>query len=176
MCAIHGGDTLNRALNSMFTSCKAITVYKRSYDLCMRLYEKELLTDSSHLYIYGGTGFNAQQLAIVAGLCEWRDVVARVEDESTVYVLPNKTLLDIAKQKPVTTNMLRHLVKSKHPYVDRNLGSIVSIIRHSMQNAAAFETTAELLKEVHVETTIMGKPLNVGHDNAENEKYYVNCR
>ncbi|XP_028098450.1 protein RRP6-like 2 [Camellia sinensis] len=157
----------------MLTSCKAITVswehsftllikknccglqvYKRSYDLCMRLYEKELLTDSSYLYIYGlqGTGFNAQQLAIVAGLCEWRDVVARVEDESTVYVLPNKTLLDIAKQKPVTTNMLRHLVKSKHPYVDRNLGSIVSIIRHSMQNAAAFETTAELLKEVHVET------------------------
>ncbi|KAF5956293.1 hypothetical protein HYC85_003518 [Camellia sinensis] len=29
-----------------------------------------------------GTGFNAQQLAIVAGLCEWRDVVARVEDEN----------------------------------------------------------------------------------------------
>ncbi|CAL5376139.1 unnamed protein product [Camellia sinensis] len=102
--------------------------------------------------ILQGTGFNAQQLAIVAGLCEWRVVVACVEDESTVYVLPNKTLLDIAKQKPVTTNMLRHLVKSKHPYVDRNLGSIVSIIRHSMQNAAAFETTAELLKEVRAET------------------------
>lgn len=131
-----------------------VEVYKRSYDLCMRLYEKELLTDSSYLYIYGlqGAGFNAQQLAIVAGLCEWRDVVARAEDESTGYVLPNKTLLDIAKQKPVTTNMLRHLVKSKHPYVDRNLGSIVSIIRHSMQNAAAFEAAAELLKEVRVET------------------------
>ena len=62
------------------------------------------------------------------------------------------SIMEKAKQKPVTTNMLRHLVKSKLPYVDRNLGSIVSIIRHSMQNAAAFETTAELLKEVRVET------------------------
>ncbi|KAE9465751.1 hypothetical protein C3L33_02358, partial [Rhododendron williamsianum] len=73
-----------------------VEVYKRSGDLCMQLYEKELLTESSFLYIYGvqGADLNAQQLAIVAGLCEWRDVVARAEDESTGYVLPNKTLLE----------------------------------------------------------------------------------
>jgi len=29
------------------------------------------------------------------GLCEWRDIVARAEDESTGYVLPNKTVLEI---------------------------------------------------------------------------------
>lgn len=29
------------------------------------------------------------------GLCEWRDVVARAEDESTGYVLPNKVVLEI---------------------------------------------------------------------------------
>lgn len=29
------------------------------------------------------------------GLCEWRDVVARAEDESTGYILPNKILLEI---------------------------------------------------------------------------------
>ncbi|KAF3456490.1 hypothetical protein FNV43_RR01141 [Rhamnella rubrinervis] len=125
-----------------------LEVYKRSYDLCMQLYEKELLTENSYLYIYGlqGSGFNAQQLAIVAGLCEWRDVVARAEDESTGYILPNKTLLEIAKQMPVTTSKLRQLVRSKHPYTEQNLGSVVSIIRHSMQNAAAFEAAAEHLK------------------------------
>lgn len=30
-----------------------LQVYKRSYDICIQLYEKELLTDSSYLYIYG---------------------------------------------------------------------------------------------------------------------------
>lgn len=28
-------------------------VYKRSYDICTQLYEKELLTDTSYLHIYG---------------------------------------------------------------------------------------------------------------------------
>lgn len=34
-------------------------------------------------------------LYVFQGLCEWRDVVARAEDESTGYILPNKTLLEI---------------------------------------------------------------------------------
>lgn len=126
-----------------------LEVYQRSYDICMQLYEKELLTEDSYLYIYGlqGAGLNAQQLAIVAGLCEWRDVVARAEDESTGYILPNKTLLEIAKQMPTTTSKLRRLVKSKHPYIEHNLVSVVSIITNSMLNASAFEAVEQYLKE-----------------------------
>lgn len=30
-----------------------LQVYQRSYDICMQLYEKEILTDSSYLHIYG---------------------------------------------------------------------------------------------------------------------------
>ncbi|KAJ4721305.1 protein RRP6-like 2 [Melia azedarach] len=128
-------------------------VYKRSYDICMQLYEKELLTENSYLYIYGlqGAGLNAQQLAVVAGLCQWRDIVARAEDESTGYVLPNKTLIEIAKQMPSTANKLRRLLKSKHPYIERNLSSVVSIIRHSIQNAADYEAIAQQLKEGRME-------------------------
>lgn len=123
-------------------------VYKRSYDVCTQLYEKELLTENSYLHIYGlqGADFNAQQLAIVSGLCEWRDIVARAEDESTGYVLPNKSVLEIAKQMPFTPSKLRRLVKSKHPYVEHNLDTVVSIIRHSVQNAPAFEAAAQQLK------------------------------
>ncbi|KAK3025204.1 hypothetical protein RJ639_043130 [Escallonia herrerae] len=133
-------------------------VYKRSYDICMQLYEKEVMTDSSYLYIYGvqGADLNSQQLAIVSGLCEWRDVVARAEDESTGYILPNKTLLEIAKQMPVTASKLRRVLKSKHPYIERNLSSVVSIIRHSIQNAAAFEAAAEQLKEARKESGSAG--------------------
>lgn len=36
-------------------------------------------------------------VASLQGLCEWRDRIARADDESTGYVLPNKTLLDIGK-------------------------------------------------------------------------------
>ncbi|KAJ0734432.1 putative HRDC domain, ribonuclease H superfamily [Helianthus annuus] len=72
---------------------------------------------------------NGQQLAIVAGFCEWRGVIAGSEDESTGYILPNKVLIEIGNaQMPVTTGKLRHLLKSRRPYIERNLGSIVGII------------------------------------------------
>ncbi|KAJ8763149.1 hypothetical protein K2173_025534 [Erythroxylum novogranatense] len=151
---LHIYDLMKTMLHSMPSDAEnsdppLVQVYKRSHDVCMQLYEKELLTETSYLYIYGlqDAEFNAQQLAVVSGLFEWRDVVARAEDESTGYILPNKTLLEIAKQMPVTTSKLRKLLRSKHPFLERNLGSIVSIIRHSMQNASAFEAAAQLLKE-----------------------------
>ncbi|KAF9601051.1 hypothetical protein IFM89_015036 [Coptis chinensis] len=117
-----------------------LEVYRRSYDVCLQLYEKELLTNMSYLYIYGvqEANFSSHQLSIVAGLCEWRDAVARAEDESTGYILPNKTILEIARQMPVTVSKLRRLVKSKHPYVEVNLDSIVDIIKSSIRNGAAF--------------------------------------
>ncbi|KAL6005173.1 hypothetical protein ACLOJK_005735 [Asimina triloba] len=147
-----------------------LEVYKRSYEICINLYEKELLTETSYLYIYGwetvfdGGGrddiengllqsadFNSQQLAVVAGLCQWRDIVARDEDESTGYILPNKALLEIARHMPTTTGKLSRLVRSKHPYVERNLGSVVGIIRTAITNAAAFESACDQLKKMREE-------------------------
>ncbi|KAM0068555.1 putative ribonuclease D [Helianthus debilis subsp. tardiflorus] len=130
-----------------------VEVYQRSYDVCMQLYQKEILTENSYLNLYGlhAADLSGQQLAIVAGLFEWRDVIARSEDESTGYILPNKVLIEIAKQMPVTPGKLRHLLKSKLPYIERNLGAVVSIIRHSMQNAVTFEPVAKKLKEEYIE-------------------------
>lgn len=128
-------------------------VYKRSYDICCQLYEKELLTDDSYLYIYGlqDAELNTRQLAVVSGLCEWRDVVARAEDESTGYVLPNRTLLELAKQMPVTASKLRRVLRSKHPYIEQNIASVVSIIKHAIRNASAYEEAVEHLKARRLE-------------------------
>lgn len=51
---------------------------------------------------------------------------------------------------PVTTSNLRRLVgRTKLPYVECSLDIIVNIVRHSLQNAAAFEEAALRLKEEH---------------------------
>lgn len=51
---------------------------------------------------------------------------------------------------PVIISNLRRIVgRTKHPYVERSLDVIVNIVRHSMQNAAAFEEAALRLKEEH---------------------------
>ncbi|XP_009119393.1 protein RRP6-like 1 isoform X2 [Brassica rapa] len=145
-----------------------VEVYKRSYDVCMQLYEKELLTENSYLHINGvqAANFNAVQLAIVAGLCEWRDRIARADDESTGYVLPNKTLLEIAKEMPINVGKLRRLLKSKLPYIERNVDAVISVIRRSMQNAAAFEPVVQSLKTWHpgtVENDIGGVKTTVSY-------------
>ncbi|XP_076881069.1 protein RRP6-like 2 [Bidens hawaiensis] len=151
-------DVMKRRLLSLpkdpdCTEEPLVEVYQRSYNLCMQLYQKELMTKNSYLSIYGlhAADLSGQQLAIVAGLCEWRDGIARSEDESTGYILPNKVLIEIAKQMPVTLGKLRHVLKSRLHYIERNLGAVVSIIRHSMQNAVAFEPVAKKLKEEHIE-------------------------
>uniref|UniRef100_A0A165ZRD9 HRDC domain-containing protein n=1 Tax=Daucus carota subsp. sativus TaxID=79200 RepID=A0A165ZRD9_DAUCS len=167
--------------DSDFSDSALLEVYQRSYDICMQLYEKDVMTESSFLYIYGlqDANLNAQQLAVVAqyrhiglgpyddvaictgtgkkGLCEWRDMVGRIKDESTGYILPNKALLEIAKQMPLTTSSLHQLVKLKHPYVESQLDSVVSIIQHCVQNASAYEVVAKQLKEAYTEATSPGE-------------------
>ncbi|KZV15181.1 hypothetical protein F511_33667 [Dorcoceras hygrometricum] len=144
---------LNSAAESESSDPPLTEVYKRSYDICCQLYEKELLTEDSYLYIYGlqDTELNSKQLAVVSGLYEWRDAVARAEDESTGYILPNRTLLELAKQMPVTASKVRHVLKSKQPYIERNIGSVVSVIKHAIQNAPAFEEAVEHLKARRLE-------------------------
>ncbi|KAK8962625.1 hypothetical protein KSP40_PGU016614 [Platanthera guangdongensis] len=131
-----------------------LEVYKRSSDICMQFYEKELLTDISYLHVYGlsEAGFNSQQLAIVSGLCAWRDKVAREEDESTGYILPNKAVLEIARQMPQTSGSLRRFVKSKHQYVECQLNAVLKIIKNAMANSSAFEDIAVELRKKHIES------------------------
>ncbi|CAJ1920171.1 unnamed protein product [Sphenostylis stenocarpa] len=155
-----------------------LEVYKRSYDVCMQLYEKDLLTETSYLHIYGlrGAGFNAQQLAVVSALCEWRDGLARADDEGPGYVLPNKIILEIAKQMPVIISNLRRIVgRSKLPYVERSLDVIVNIVRHSMQNASSFEEAALRLKEEHAASLSNVVPVKDGSEVPQTLNLKVGC-
>lgn len=56
-----------------------------------------------------------------------------------------------ARQMPVTSVKVRRLVKSKHPFVERYIDTVISIIRSSIANAAAFERIAVQLKKGRLE-------------------------
>nr|GMC92161.1 protein RRP6-like 2 [Ipomoea batatas]GMC93851.1 protein RRP6-like 2 [Ipomoea batatas] len=140
---------LSLSVNTESSSSALAEVYKLSYDISMQLYTKDIWTDKSYLNIYGlhEAGFNAKQLAVVA----WRDAVGRTADESTGYILPNRALLDIAKEMPLTSYRLLQLVKSKYPHnpsIENNVDYIVNLIRNSIQASAAYEDGVEYLKEM----------------------------
>ncbi|ESQ29816.1 hypothetical protein EUTSA_v100233390mg, partial [Eutrema salsugineum] len=66
------------------------------------------------------------------------------------------------REMPINVGKLRRLLKSKFPYIERNIDAVVSVIRRAMQNAAAFEQVVHSLKtwrlepvfEKTIETTI----------------------
>uniref|UniRef100_A0ACD5WH13 Uncharacterized protein n=1 Tax=Avena sativa TaxID=4498 RepID=A0ACD5WH13_AVESA len=129
-----------------------LEVQKRSNEICRQLYEKELLTDKSYLHIYGlqEHELDAKQLAVVSALHQWRDYMARQQDESTGYVLPNKALIEIAKKMPTTSEDLRRIVKSKYPFVEDNFDLILDVIWNATENSNPFEEIAEQLKKVRL--------------------------
>ncbi|TVU30605.1 hypothetical protein EJB05_22235 [Eragrostis curvula] len=157
-----------------------LEVYKRSNEICLQLYEKELLTDSSYLYIHGlkENELNARQLAVLSSLYQWRDSIARREDESTGYILPNRTLLEIAKQMPATSGKLKRIAKSRNKFLESNMKEVTETIRNAMANSDAFESIAELLKKGKLEELRVANGKHSGEDtemisavDADNNEY-----
>lgn len=118
-----------------------LEVYKRSRDICLKLYAKEITTETSYLQVYGlqERNFQTEQLAVLAGLYSWRDLVARIEDESTGYVLPNHLLLKLAEEMPDDVKKLRSMLNGRHSLVARNIATIVAIINKSRSMMPRFK-------------------------------------
>ncbi|OQU91826.1 hypothetical protein SORBI_3001G253100 [Sorghum bicolor] len=140
---IYSYDLMRQRLQreSTFENDLLLEVHKRSNEICLQFYEKELLTDTSYLHIYGlqEHELDAKQLAVVAALHEWRDSIARQEDEST------------AKQMPTDVGHLKRIVKSKCPYVESNLELIAYTVWNALKYSYAFEGIAEQLKKERLE-------------------------
>ncbi|CAH1240111.1 EXOSC10 [Branchiostoma lanceolatum] len=89
-------DTGNNEANLLHNTLE------RSRLVCLQRYQKLLYTEDSYLNLLQKhkKNFNSQQLHAVRLLYRWRDTVARQEDESTGYILPNHMLLVLAETLP----------------------------------------------------------------------------
>lgn len=79
-----------------------VNVYQSSTELCKRRYVKVKITPESHMELYRKSKriFDNRQLYAFKELFLWRDNIARSEDESYGYVLPNHMMLQIAESLP----------------------------------------------------------------------------
>ncbi|XP_030639916.1 exosome complex component 10 [Chanos chanos] len=77
-------------------------VWTKSKDISLKKYVKPIYTEDSYMELYRKQKkiFNTQQLAAFRLLYGWRDKLAREEDESTGYVLPNHMMMKIAEVLP----------------------------------------------------------------------------
>ena len=79
-----------------------LAAHERSNAICLKRFEKPSIDSNSHLPIIGRsrTNLNNRQVFALKQLYFWRDRLAREEDESLVYVLPNHMMLKIAEVLP----------------------------------------------------------------------------
>ncbi|CAK9815186.1 Exosome component 10 [Anthophora quadrimaculata] len=125
-------DTLKNALidaaNGQVNILKA--VYDRSTEICKKTYVKPVWTEESCMNMYRKSKkmFNNKQLYAFKELHKWRDQVAREEDDSTVFVLPNHMLLNIAETLPREMQGILACCDSIPPLVRQNLLKLHKII------------------------------------------------
>ncbi|XP_058813543.1 exosome component 10 [Topomyia yanbarensis] len=94
-------DCMRNELNAKGASFLQ-TVYNKSTFLCKQRYEKPVINLDTIMSIYRRSRhvFDQRQMYAFREILYWRDKIARQEDESPGYVLPQHMALDIASKLP----------------------------------------------------------------------------
>ncbi|KAM6116734.1 exosome complex component 10 [Phoenicopterus ruber ruber] len=140
-------------------------VWQRSKDICLKKYIKPLFSDESYLELYRRQKkhLNTQQLAAFRLLFAWRDKMARQEDESTGYVLPNHMLLKIAEELPKETQGVIACCNPVPPLVRQQINELHLLIQQAREMpllkseiAVAVKKRAPLSNPERLENTFFG--------------------
>lgn len=145
------GTGTTRLLNTLY----------RSRDVCLRTYEKFLLLPDSHLKLYerrkSKKQLNNKQLELLRLLFEWRDTMARQEDESPGYVLPKHMLFQIAEIMPREAQGVLACCNPVPPLVRQHVHAIHQLVLEARAKGSGKKTDS-----THVvtptETPVPAKP------------------
>ncbi|KAJ6639352.1 Exosome component 10 [Pseudolycoriella hygida] len=106
------------------------SVFQSSVNICNKRYIKPRIHSHSYMEFYRKTGriFDNRQLFALSAIFEWRDKIARQEDESYAYVLPNHMMLTIAEALPREMQGVLACCNPIPPLVKQNLNLLHQFI------------------------------------------------
>ncbi|GLB45506.1 putative HRDC domain containing protein [Lyophyllum shimeji] len=159
-------------------------VLARSEETALRTYEKEIYDaeggsgscgwdtlarkwNKGALLAGGpGVGAGALQRAVYQAVHKWREMIAREEDESTRYVLPNHFLFQLAEQPPTDMAALLRVFHSVPPVIRRRAKDLLEVIRECVKRHLSNSTTLTpaateqaLTPEVPIEPSVQPQAL-----------------
>ncbi|CAF3293502.1 unnamed protein product [Rotaria socialis] len=112
------------------------SVYSKSKIICLRSYKKPIFDENAYKTLYlktRKTNFNGSQLAALKLLYAWRDKIAREEDESTSYVLPDLLLIHLAELLLKDPQGIRACCKLVPELVEKNLEEIHRLLIQAIE-------------------------------------------
>uniref|UniRef100_A0AAR2M3M4 Exosome complex component 10 n=1 Tax=Pygocentrus nattereri TaxID=42514 RepID=A0AAR2M3M4_PYGNA len=110
-------------------------VWSKSKDLCLKKYVKPIFTEESYMELHRKQkkSFNSQQLVAFRLLFSWRDKLAREEDESTGYVLPNHMMMKIAEELPKEPQGIIACCNPTPPLVRQQINELHQLIKQARE-------------------------------------------
>jgi len=144
-------------------------VYTKSTDISATLYKKQLFHPDSHILLYQKykKNFNVQQMQVFRLLFQWRDKIARQEDESTGYVMPNHMMFQVAENMPKDQEGVIACCNPVPPLVNQHVSDIVRMIAEGR----FYEGTSESIEDCGDEfKDLSPEPKN---ENQSGEKYQL---
>ncbi|UXI21056.1 85/88 kDa calcium-independent phospholipase A2-like [Sarcoptes scabiei] len=131
-------------------------VMERSQQLCLKRHEKKIPTenDFTHLVWKNNLRFNQRQMTALKSLYLWRDMLARQQDESTGYVLPNNLLLKICEILPREQQGVLACCNPMPPLVQQYIQEIHELILNARSRIVTDHQT-EFQKVFHQETNMI---------------------
>ncbi|XP_077286716.1 exosome component Rrp6 [Arctopsyche grandis] len=137
---------------------RLLSAFQQSKLVSLKLYVKPTL-DESYAYELSRKSkknFDAKQMQALESLLAWRDEIAREEDESIGYVLPNHMLLHIASELPKETPGILACCCPPPPLVLHHLNFI-----HQLVNSARVKPVTNPKPKIAIEEVV--KPVTSIH-------------
>ena len=109
---------------------RTAAVWQRSAELCRQAFKVLPFDPDAHLVVARrqNVTLTPQQLAVHRVLFAWRDAVAREEDESPAYVLPNHLLTRLATAMPQTPEQLHSVCHPLPPLLHYRASSLLAAV------------------------------------------------
>lgn len=113
------------------------TVLQRSKDVSLQRYERPVYNTESGrgpggwypLLVKTPALFNNEQFAVFRAVHEWRDKIARADDDSTAFVMPNHVIFSIAKLVPTDQVALLGIARPVSHSVKSRAGELLNVIK-----------------------------------------------
>lgn len=146
------------------------SVYQASTELCKKRYFKPIIGPTSYMDVYRKSKkmFDNRQLYALQGIFAWRDKIARQEDESYGYVLPNHMMLHISEVLPREMQGILACCNPIPPLVKQHLHILHQIILKAREQSLVKVVGQDVIT-VNRESTISNyrdneNPLYCPHD------------
>ena len=91
--------------------------------------------------------FNKEQFSIFRAVHKWRDEIARKEDESLYYIMPNNTIYNVAREMPMQIPKLLGCLSKVSDPVRRRLSELLEVVKKAKMGGSQGPEMKDFLRD-----------------------------